>query len=117
MSDKRLSFNDMRCLLMQGCFGIILQDGWLGRPYDNAYRAHEVTFQDCEYSIQGNGFEITINHPDEVILRGNLVTIYSKNSIVLKHFDMQGRTVMERCVECVIQFYLYGFKKKIFSFR
>ncbi len=102
---------------MQGCFGIILQDGWLGRPYDNAYLAREVSFQDCGYTIQGDGFEITINHPGEVILRGNLVTIYSKSSIVLKHFDIGGKTVMERRVEDVIQFYLYGFKKRFFSFR
>ena len=106
MSDKHLSPNEMKNLLKQGCFGIILQDGWLGRPYDNAYRAREVIFEVCQYTIQGDGFKITINYPTQMILRGNLITIYSERSIVVKHFDREGRTVMERCVENFIQFYL-----------
>lgn len=56
-----------------------------------------------------------IDQPIEVILHDNLLTIYSKRSILVKYFDRGRRTTIKRHTEDAIQFYLYGLKETVYN--
>lgn len=102
----------MRELLTRGPFGVLLKDGWVGRPYDNTYQAREVLCKGEVCIVRGEGFRIEIDLPVEATSRDGILTVSGKGLVSIAQFDGTGRVEVELHSEGFIQFYLYEVKRR-----